>query len=647
VAQLLRDSLALEAARNFVGRTQEVDQLLHILNEQDVMVVFVHGVGGIGKSSLLEVFASQAQGQGAVVIKLDCRTIKPSEEGFLLELHMAIGGDSTDLEAVATRLSQLGERVILALDTYEVFRMMDTWLRQVFIPSLGDTVRVVLFGREAPVSAWFTTPGWSGMVQSLRLDPLNNSEAEQLLLQCGVAQSDILRVTQFTHGHPLALKLAAAAMVARPDLTLKEVESQHVIRELTELYLSDVSDPAVRTALETASVVRRITRSLLGAMLPDSAPNDIYDRLQAIPFIESASDGLMIHDLIQQAIAAQLRSSDPERYDHYRRLAWQQLRSEFSVGSRASVWRYTADMLYLIDHPGVHNVFFPTDVHLYAVEPATPNDAAAVFALTLQFWGAEMVTIIEKWWQLQPTAFYVARGRQMDVAGFYCLLKVRHLADAAQFDDPVTHQWWQHLQANPVSERQLTLMCLSIVAAETGDAPSAIQGSLWLDIKRTYMEFPQTRRVYVIFQSAKIWTPVLESLGFDMLDSVRLDGTSYATMVNDFGPQLVHGWMARLVDTQLGSTPPPVTLDVDARELVVNNQHVGLTHLEFELMRYLVQHEEKAVSRDELLNAVWGYDYTGGSNVVDAMIRSLRKKLGNYSQCIETVSGVGYKLRWN
>lgn len=164
MAQLLRDRLNQQAARHFVGRTEEISYLLQLLLEQNSPVVFVHGIGGIGKSSLLEVVASQAQTLGAVVIRLDCRAIRPTDEGFLDELTMAIGGEPGDVERSAARLSQLGERVILALDTYEVFRMMDTWLRQVFIPALGDNVRIVFFGREAPVAAWYTTPGWHGMI---------------------------------------------------------------------------------------------------------------------------------------------------------------------------------------------------------------------------------------------------------------------------------------------------------------------------------------------------------------------------------------------------------------------------------------------------------------------------------------------------
>ena len=522
--------------------------------------------------------------------------------------------------------------------------MMDTWLRQVFIPALNDNVQVLFFGREAPVSSWYTAAGWDGMFQSILLGPLNNGEAEELLLQCGVPETDTQRVTQFTHGHPLALKLAAATIAERPDLNLKEVESQHVVTELTQLYMSDAPDQVARVALDAASVVRRTTRSLLSAMLPEFAPNDAYDRLQALPFVDSASDGLMIHDLVQQAIAAHLRAVDPERYHNYRRTAWNQLRSEFSAASRATIWRYSADMAYLIDHPAIHEALFPSDVHLYAMEPATPADESAIRTTTLRHDGEETLKIIQHWWNLAPAAFNVAHGRQMEAAGFYCLLPVQPSNNRLQFDDPITRMYWRHLQANPIPERQLALIILKTLAVETGDVPSAVQATLWLDIKRCYVEYAQARRVYTNILT-KSWIPVLEQFGFRVFDSVTLDGKEYTAMVNDFGPQLVPGWLAGLVDTQLGLTRSAV-LNVEGRELIFGDLHIGLTPLEFNLINYLNQHEGKAVSRDELLNTVWGYDYDGGSNVVDVIVRSLRKKMGDHARSIETVAGVGYRLRW-
>ena len=63
------------------------------------------------------------------------------------------------------------------------------------------------------------------------------------------------------------------------------------------------------------------------------------------------------------------------------------------------------------------------------------------------------------------------------------------------------------------------------------------------------------------------------------------------------------------------------------------------------VLDYLSQREGKAVPRAALLADVWGYAYEGGSNVVDVVVRSLRKKLGGRARAIETVSGVGYRYR--
>jgi hypothetical protein len=212
------------------------------------------------------------------------------------------------------------------------------------------------------------------------------------------------------------------------------------------------------------------------------------------------------------------------------------------------------------------------------------------------------------------------------------------------FADPVTRVYWQHLQANPIPKRQLALFLLRSLGAEEGDRPHPVQSPLLLDIKHTYLEHPQTRLVFSL-DYTRDWIPFNEQLGFRLIGWVTLDGKDYYMSVNDFGPQLVPGWLSSLVDTELGLTSSPI-LNSEARELVMGNTHIGLTPLEFQLMQCLVQHEGNAVSRDDVLNEVWGYDYDGGSNVVDRVVHSLRKKLGDQAKCITTVSGIGYKLRW-
>jgi DNA-binding response OmpR family regulator len=83
-------------------------------------------------------------------------------------------------------------------------------------------------------------------------------------------------------------------------------------------------------------------------------------------------------------------------------------------------------------------------------------------------------------------------------------------------------------------------------------------------------------------------------------------------------------------------------LDVPRRRVQVEGRAADLTDREFHLLHHLVRHPGEIVSREQLLEAVWGYHFDPGSNVVDVCIRRLRKKLGAHA--IETVRHVGYRV---
>jgi two-component system, OmpR family, copper resistance phosphate regulon response regulator CusR len=86
-----------------------------------------------------------------------------------------------------------------------------------------------------------------------------------------------------------------------------------------------------------------------------------------------------------------------------------------------------------------------------------------------------------------------------------------------------------------------------------------------------------------------------------------------------------------------------VALDLRTRRAIVGDRTVELTAREFSLVDTLMRHPGQFLSRQQLLDHVWGYDFDPGSNVVDVYIRYLRQKLGD--NVIETVRGMGYRLR--
>ena len=308
----LKDLLDRRFAVDFVGRSEELGFLLQTLDQDGPLVVYLHGIAGAGKSTLLEAFTQRARAGGATVIRLDCQAIEPTEAHLLCELAVATGGTASSPQEVAARLGQVGTRVIVALDTYEAFRLMDSWLRQVFVPLLPDNVRFVLCGREAPVRAWLSAPGWSGLFKAIRLDSLDQRSALEFLSRAGVPPEEAKRLEGICHGLPLALTLAASLQRSDGASTLNTDVGQRIVEELSRLYLADITHLQTRRALEAASVVRRITVPLLAAMLPDLSPQDAQERIRALPFVQADRDGLRIHDAVREAIALTLRAENPQ-----------------------------------------------------------------------------------------------------------------------------------------------------------------------------------------------------------------------------------------------------------------------------------------------------------------------------------------------
>ncbi|MGB3510535.1 MAG: response regulator transcription factor [Microcoleaceae cyanobacterium] len=90
-----------------------------------------------------------------------------------------------------------------------------------------------------------------------------------------------------------------------------------------------------------------------------------------------------------------------------------------------------------------------------------------------------------------------------------------------------------------------------------------------------------------------------------------------------------------------------LTLNRGTREVFRSNRSIELTAKEFDLLEYLIAHPRQVLTRDRILETVWGYDFMGDSNIIEVYIRYLRLKLeaNNEKRLIQTVRGVGYVLR--
>ena len=87
-----------------------------------------------------------------------------------------------------------------------------------------------------------------------------------------------------------------------------------------------------------------------------------------------------------------------------------------------------------------------------------------------------------------------------------------------------------------------------------------------------------------------------------------------------------------------------IVIDPEGRTVTVDGKQIEMSLREYELLKYLVDNEGIALSRDKILNNVWNYDYYGDSRTIDSHIKKIRHKLGKRGKYIETIRGIGYKF---
>jgi len=85
-------------------------------------------------------------------------------------------------------------------------------------------------------------------------------------------------------------------------------------------------------------------------------------------------------------------------------------------------------------------------------------------------------------------------------------------------------------------------------------------------------------------------------------------------------------------------------IDFKGYTITINNKEISVTPKEFEILSYLIKNKNVAISRENLLEAIWGYDFFGDDRTIDTHIKMLRNNLGEYRDIIHTVRGVGYKF---
>lgn len=154
-------------------------------------------------------------------------------------------------------------------------------------------------------------------------------------------------------------------------------------------------------------------------------------------------------------------------------------------------------------------------------------------------------------------------------------------------------------------------------------------------------EDPETREIPVVMATAK-------GAEYDKIQGLNLGADYYLT--KPFGVMefvscvkaVLRRCQPRQVEHLLKTGG--LIVNIDEHTVTIDGERITLTYKEFELLRLFLSHPGMAFTRDQLFNEVWGMDYCGDTRTVDMHIRTLRQKLKDYGELIETVRNVGYRL---
>ena len=455
----------------------------------------------------------------------------------------------------------------------------------------------------------------------------------------GPAATEIARVSR---GHPLALRLALEARLAGGEMPEADSMSQ-VVDALAGAFRAGLDEDA-RLALDAAAVPRRITRGVLAAMLGDESADDALDTLSRLAFVEATSEGLRLHDAVQSAIVERLRALDPERFRRYRAAAWHYLQTETRGVARHELARSTADLLFLIDNPVVREAMFPTTTHAYSVEPARIEDTNELRSLWHRYDPPEAAHALDLWLErvrkryersvTGPERWWVARSSPSG-------------ATSRSRSNATTRSWARGpdtphcIRCRTGSEPSSTVAPSPATPVRGRAAPRPPRGST--SSGTTSRCVPSS-----VGSTSGSPIPLRSRTRSRCWDSSSWNPSRSAMTVThpaalDFGPESVDGWLSRLAAAELGIADRGF-LDPEDRTVDLGEQRVQLSPLEFGVLATLSERPGRAVTRAELINRVWGTTYVGGSNVVDVVVRSLRRKLGPAANRVETARGVGYRL---
>jgi hypothetical protein len=538
--------------RTFVGRGAELSSFDDALLGRSARRLFLlHGVGGIGKSTLLDEFRARALSAGHPAVLLDGREVDPSPDGVRAALTRSL----------PTRCARLDELPGLALlvDHYEQLTPVDRWFRQQLLPELPADGLTVLAGRHAPDPAWRRLPGWRELGTVLRLDCLTDAESGEFLTRCGVPRDLHATLVPLSRGHPLALALLADAAPEGP-VPAGLADAPDLVSALLEGVVSQVPGEAYATGLATCTVAWSTTEELLADTVGTAAP-EVWDWLARQPYVARGPRGLILHDLARDVLTAELERRSPERFRRLHGVIHDRVVAEIRAGSGPDRQHAAAQLLFLHRHsPLTSSIWTLRSRGSAAVVPGVPEDHPQVVRIVDRFLGAQNAALARRWLSTAPEGLQVVRQEGAVIA--FSLGLLLPTGSRLEREDPVVRAALEHVErvspARPGEQIHLTRVIGGAREFER-DPYAVLVGSV--NALTTWLTLPLAWS-FTAPTDEEFWGPFFDYIALDRIGEVDSGGRRCTLHGIDWRRLTPDRWMDLMNDRERtgGTGRPPAHL---------------------------------------------------------------------------------------
>ncbi|BBI36626.1 LuxR C-terminal-related transcriptional regulator [Cohnella abietis] len=313
-----------------VGREIEIQYFLQQLTVggQQGRMLNLYGTGGVGKSYLIDEFRRLTVNLGAIFLLMDSRGFSHTPQDFCNQLLRMLGYPKEKLHQIADpqallelchdilRAKSMKQKLVLALDTFEGMVDMEIWLREAFLPRLHPDILILIAGRFPLQGLWLSSPAWRHWIHRMPIGDLDYSSVKQYLERSDISQESMIKqIWMKTRGHPLTLSLIVSTTMVQNIQSLALVDGTEVFKHIVSIWLTEVPNEDLRELVETVAVLRHFNQEFLSYVLDRQVKTDLFQRLVGLSFIRRVERGWILHDLMRDAIAYELRLRQPEHYD--------------------------------------------------------------------------------------------------------------------------------------------------------------------------------------------------------------------------------------------------------------------------------------------------------------------------------------------